>query len=195
MYINFSLTFAASIGLVGAAFGAGEGIIFLDSVECLGGESSLSNCVADPLADHNCGHSEDAAVFCHTGVNICQEGSIRLADGLDGREYEGRLEICINNHWGTVCDDRYNVQEATVVCRQLGFGNSALRPKHASIWTLSLNPSAMSSVKDVYNNLTFSFITRRFSLSFRFCSSAFAESIFWGGCWHGVAGRRRVYGK
>ncbi len=114
---------------MGAAFGPGEGLIFLDTVECTGEESSLSLCPADPLAAHNCGHNEDAAVFCQTGVTMCEEGSIRLADGPDGIEYEGRLEICINNHWGTVCDDSYNVQEATVACRVLGFTNGTFENK------------------------------------------------------------------
>ena len=120
---SFQLLLTASIALVGGAFGAGEGVIFLDSVQCSGGELSLSECPSDPLGTNNCGHTEDAAVFCHSEEVTCKEGNIRLADGPDGREYEGRLEICINNHWGTVCDDRYNMAEAKVVCTELGFTN------------------------------------------------------------------------
>ena len=46
------------------------------------------------------------------------EGDIRLVDG--GTPNEGRLEIHHVGTWGTVCDDRFTLEDATVVCRQLG---------------------------------------------------------------------------
>ena len=49
----------------------------------------------------------------------CEDGEIRLVDGASPNE--GRVEICFNNLWGTICDDLWGFEEAEVVCRQLGY--------------------------------------------------------------------------
>ena len=49
----------------------------------------------------------------------CQTGEVRLVGGQE--ESEGRVEVCINGEWGTVCDVGWGSQEAQTVCRQLGF--------------------------------------------------------------------------
>ena len=33
----------------------------------------------------------------------------------------GAVQACMNNAWGSVCNDRFGTNDATVVCRQLGF--------------------------------------------------------------------------
>ena len=50
---------------------------------------------------------------------------LRLAGGNIANE--GRVEICVNNEWGTVCDDSWGSTDATVVCLQLGYSIQGLK--------------------------------------------------------------------
>ncbi len=52
-------------------------------------------------------------------ILACSDGQLRLVGGP--QDTEGRVEICFNTTWGTVCDDAWGSQDASVVCRQLGF--------------------------------------------------------------------------
>ena len=56
----------------------------------------------------------------------CDDGDVRLIDGSDYKE--GRVEICLNNTWGSICEGGFNETAATVVCNQLGLGTCKILP-------------------------------------------------------------------
>lgn len=113
----------------------GSGAIFLDNVMCTGEETRLLDCTHSGFETNTCSHSLDVGVRCFAGEELqsvillqytdcffclaCTLGEIRLVGGTTS--YEGRLEICQNNDFGTVCDQMWDAFDATVVCRQLGY--------------------------------------------------------------------------
>ena len=53
-----------------AAFGQGTGQIWLDDVQCVGNETSISHCNHLGLGAHNCHHRKDAGVVCRPVGNV-----------------------------------------------------------------------------------------------------------------------------
>ncbi len=100
-----------------ARFGQGTGPIALNNLVCTGGEASVLDCPSDGLFNvGSCTHGDDVGVECQ---EECETGDIRLRGGTT--RYEGRVEICIDRVWGTVCDDFWGTVDAAVACRQLGY--------------------------------------------------------------------------
>ncbi|XP_010214664.1 PREDICTED: antigen WC1.1-like [Tinamus guttatus] len=103
-----------AVNFTGSAhYGEGSGQIWLDDVNCSGGEAALWDCPARPWGQHNCRHGKDAGVICSDFVSLRLENS----DGCSGR-----LQVFYNGTWGSVCANLMTTETTSVVCRQLGCG-------------------------------------------------------------------------
>ena len=49
----------------------------------------------------------------------CTDYDVSLAEGATANE--GKIKVCLNHFWGTVCDGYLDTTDASVLCRQLGF--------------------------------------------------------------------------
>ncbi|KAG8524885.1 Antigen WC1.1, partial [Galemys pyrenaicus] len=101
---------------VSAHFGKGSGPIWLDGVQCTGNESQVWKCPSQGWGHHDCRHKEDAGVICSESL------ALRLVS--KDQDCAGWLEVLYNGAWGSVCNSPMDAVTLSVICRQLGCGDS-----------------------------------------------------------------------
>ena len=114
----------------------------LGSVQCNGSENVLSECRHSSRVNYCNVRLDEAGVVCkgmlpmcwvvHAVLNTvdkeCNDTDVRLVNGETAQD--GRVEICFYGTWGAVCDNRWDIRDATVVCRGLGYEGGEQTPKY-----------------------------------------------------------------
>ncbi|KAM4032048.1 lysyl oxidase homolog 4 [Anomaloglossus baeobatrachus] len=114
---------SAKEAVLGAQLGQGLGPIHMNEVLCTGQEKSITECKFKEASIAGCQHEEDAAVRC----NVAQMGygdQIRLVGGRSTEEGKVEVQMVVRGakKWGAICAELWGINEAMVVCRQLGLG-------------------------------------------------------------------------
>ncbi|XP_044842198.1 scavenger receptor cysteine-rich type 1 protein M130-like [Mauremys mutica] len=99
----------------GAHFGEGSGTVWRDTFHCEGTESCLWDCSRMALGNPACSPRDTARVICSG-----RSESLRLLNGES--QCDGRVEISLHGVWSRVLDDQWDMNDASVVCRQLQCG-------------------------------------------------------------------------
>ena len=87
--------------------------------------------------------------YLHPGLDttieaFCIDGDVRLVDGFN--PLEGRVEICLNHAWGTICNNRFSNSDARVICRQLPYDFNGTQVLPISNFTQGTGPIFLDEV-------------------------------------------------
>ena len=94
-----------------------------------------------------------------------------------GSPLEGRVEIFLLDHWGTVCDSNWDFLDARVVCLQLGYLRAVGAPRSGALGAGS-GPSWYSNVRCTGTERNLTECSKSYSLSGTACSpTQYAKTV------------------
>ena len=137
-------------------YGQGTGPFFFGALSCTGSEDRLADCTTGStdlctreneagltcnarksfvciliqlkqqkkLIYRKFGMTFELHILLLLNTARCTNGDVRLVGGTTS--FNGVVEMCYNEDYGTICDSGFGVPEATVVCAQLGFSRMGM---------------------------------------------------------------------
>ena len=120
-YIFFLVSYGAQSCCSGIS-GRSTGDKTLYGITCSGqsGIRFIQDCSFSVLSGYSagsCSLQSEMVVGCYESAN-CRAGDVRLVGGNSASE--GRVELCAQGLWGAISTSSWDLNDARVVCRQLG---------------------------------------------------------------------------
>uniref|UniRef100_A0A4W3I8H5 SRCR domain-containing protein n=1 Tax=Callorhinchus milii TaxID=7868 RepID=A0A4W3I8H5_CALMI len=106
-------------------YGEGSGPVWINNVQCAGTETHIWNCPYSTVASSS-RTSRDVGVLCSGECTL-----LRLVD--DGSSCSGTVEVYRHGDWRRVRDQFWDLNDANVVCRQMGCG-PAIRSYNSTVY-------------------------------------------------------------
>ena len=70
-------------------------------------------------------------LYMYIAPGSCEENSVRLSNG--DIDEEGQVEICTSGMWGSICSTGWDLTNAYVLCKQMGFSEKSKKVLNTSI--------------------------------------------------------------
>ncbi|XP_068217395.1 neurotrypsin-like [Palaemon carinicauda] len=124
-----------SVAFTRSYLGEAPGPMIVDTPKCLGNEQWLGQCPQITFGSSDCRERrQNFGVFCYDeGIEVRLSGN--------GVPNKGRVELKMGVIWGTVCDSGFDVFDAQVLCRMLGYDGDAAAHRQ----------SGLSSTKEIWD--------------------------------------------
>ncbi|KAL9984307.1 hypothetical protein ACROYT_G006583 [Oculina patagonica] len=129
-----------------SSFGEGSGPVLMSKVQCTGSEKTLQQCQYDNWVNSELLHDNEVGVICktHDFDPHISDISIRLQGSSVPNT--GRVEVLYAGIWGAISSFNWDINAATVVCRQLGYqagaeaalANVVYGPISGPVWLTNL---------------------------------------------------------